>query len=315
MLLNELKTKIDLEQSAAYILSADFTIIHINPAAALFTPNAVPGSLFLRVLCGRGNLCKDCPLCNISEGKISVPKDALCSFANVTFEYVDITDGYVIVSRWNENIDIPASIPEINLDKAIENVGGSRETYDSILEVYYNEGVKKPDIIKAHYDNLDYHNLRIEVHGLKSTSYVIGADHLGDFAKKLEFACRDIEANENEEAVQTAKTTIDNELGQLLEEYTSLVGKLSPIYKDTEGQSEDNGIPTIPEDEEIVSHLNKAIDLLDGFELEEAQNHLEIAKEQLTDDSACKYIDSILKLLNDFNYDEAGEKLKAWINA
>lgn len=315
MLTEEFKSTLNNYEYPCYVISKDNIIKYMNPAAVSFTPKGTPGADFLKTLCGRMKPCDDCPLLKeITSDRTTVSADSLCSFANVTFSLAD-NDDSLILSTWNQkNADPLTMIKEINLQKALDSLGGMREAYDNVLAVYYQEGAKKPQVILSHYDNRDYYNLRIEVHGLKGTSYVIGAEHLGDFAKKLEFACRDIEANEDKEKVLAAKQTIDDEINDLIVEYKDLLSKLSVIFGPYSEESGEEELPDIPTDEEACNHLRKSIELMESFELEDAQNHLELAIEKMDNEAQKNYINSVLRLLADFNYDDAAAKLKAWFN-
>lgn len=314
MLTEEFKSYLNGLDNPCYVITKDFTIKYVNPAAVAFTPKGIPGAEFLRVLCGRNVPCTECPLnSEINDSKINVAEDSLCAFAKVTFTKCPCDDDY-IVSSWNEQHSDPIrDIPEINLDKALENLNGLREAYDNVLEVFYQTGAEKPEVILDLYNRRDYHNLRIEVHGLKGTAYVIGAMHLGDFAKKLEFACRDIEDNADPGTVAASKQCIDDELNDLIAEYVDLLGKLSNVFGPYETANEVLEIPAPPTDDEIANHLNKALGLLESFELEDAQNHLELAEEKMSDDLSKNYLNEVLRLLGDFNYDEAAETLRKWI--
>ena len=122
----------------------------------------------------------------------------------------------------------------IDLDKALEGVGGMMDCYMDILKVYYETGDDIKANINKHFESKSYYDLRVEVHGLKSSSYVIGAVELGDFAKKLEFCCRDIENDTN---VETQADVIEREIPELLKKYDELLEKLTPIFSDTAAAS------------------------------------------------------------------------------
>lgn len=314
MLTEQFKSELNNRNNPCYVITKDLNIVYVNPAAVAFTPKAKPETMFLHVLCGRTAPCKDCPLNGtVDTSVIAVSKDALCSFANVKFT-VASCDSSLIVSSWNEGKGDPVrNIAQINLDKALDNLNGLREAYDNVLEVFYQTGRDKPAVIMNHYRERDYHNLRIEVHGLKGTAYVIGAEHLGDFAKKLEFACKDIEADEDAGKVAAAKQCIDDELNDLIAEYVELLMKLSDIFGPYTNDNEIS-VPETPVNEDANNHLARALEFLECFDIEESQNHLKLAAELLEDEASKAYMNLIMSSLNDFNYDEATDKLRNWIN-
>lgn len=219
MRLYDLYEQLDNEECAVYVLSdTDFEILYMNPKGEAFSSASGNANSLLTFLCGRKSICSVCPLnAELTDAETYVPKDALCSFANVSFSVFQADEGRVIISRWHdeektseketgsetetengkdkakENSDIIAASGLFELDEALENLG-SRDTLDSILLTYYKDGLDKSAIIKNAYEAKDYKRLRIEVHGLKSASYIVGLKDFGDRSKQFEYACRAIEA-------------------------------------------------------------------------------------------------------------------------
>ncbi len=230
MTINEVYNGLDKEQSADYVLSADkFEIRYMNPKAVEYTPSVTSGKLFCTALCGRKELCPDCPLRNkLKSSPVKVAADSLCSFANVTFCRIITETEELIISRWKEDTgDLIADCGYFDLAKALDSLGNDREVYDAILKTYLEDGQTLPSAITDCYAAKDYKNLRIKVHGLKSASYVVGANDLGDLAKKLEYACRRLEGDdsrsipgdENEDPLWI----IDNNIGKLISDYNSIL--------------------------------------------------------------------------------------------
>lgn len=311
------KEKLKSDKAACYIIDKNYSIQFANDSGTDFCHNASEGKNFLRTLCGKNDPCINCPLKNKIEAEpVYVDEDALCSFAYVNFSSID---GGYILSKWNEAQDSIASIPEINLAKALEGMDGSREIFDSIAEVYYSEGLNKPKIIMDHYNARDYYNLRIEVHGLKGTSYVIGADHLGDFAKKLEFACRDIEADEDEQKIKIAKATIDSELEDLLTEYKLLLTKLGAVYhpgeevrfESSDSTSEEN--IDLSSDSEAIEYLTDLKKRLDDYDLDDVEDMIEEYLSNNEQSNISEVLKKTLKLIKEFNYSEASAYLESYL--
>ena len=76
--------------------------------------------------------------------------------------------------------------PTINLDTALEYCMDSKEFLIQMLETFCED--EKSDKIQAAFDSRDVKNYQVLVHGLKSTSLLIGAEDLSERAKKLELA-------------------------------------------------------------------------------------------------------------------------------
>jgi len=105
---------------------------------------------------------------------------------------------------------------------------GSRESYMNTLRMYLDSAPKNEEDIENYWNLRDLKNLTIKFHTLKSTSRLIGALKLGDFAGQLERAGESGDAD-----------TIEKEIGKLLSEYRKLVRKLEPL-NETENDKTEN---------------------------------------------------------------------------
>lgn len=76
----------------------------------------------------------------------------------------------------------------IHREKGIRLMGGNVEHYRSILQAYLSEGYEKISTISDQFEAEDWENYVIYVHAVKSNSFGIGADELGEMAKELELA-------------------------------------------------------------------------------------------------------------------------------
>ena len=68
---------------------------------------------------------------------------------------------------------------------------GDLEFYKSLLVQFATEAEEKSPLLGRHYESSDWRNYEILVHGLKSTSKMIGAFALSDAAKALEMAAKE----------------------------------------------------------------------------------------------------------------------------
>ena len=106
-------------------------------------------------------------------------------------------------------------ITELDIDKGIENCG-DEESYLSILEVFHEMAEQKAGEIRKYYETGDIENYTIQVHALKSSARIIGADELSEMAKSLEFAGKEGDLD-----------LIHRDTEALLQKYLSLDHKLS----------------------------------------------------------------------------------------
>jgi len=74
----------------------------------------------------------------------------------------------------------------IDLEKGLKNMGGSIETYDEILTIYFEELPEKTERIRQNGNLGDMNAYSIDVHSIKSTSASIGAMTLSEIAREHE---------------------------------------------------------------------------------------------------------------------------------
>lgn len=97
----------------------------------------------------------------------------------------------------NLKIEDDTKIPEsltnsilINVEHGIQNCA-SKKTYMETLKVYFETLADKKSRIQETYNERDLENFMINVHSLKSTSKIIGALTLGNYAERIEEACNE----------------------------------------------------------------------------------------------------------------------------
>ncbi len=105
-------------------------------------------------------------------------------------------------------------IPDIDVSRGLLNVGGKIENYRHILGVYRSDGIKKHASVPAHFIRHELSALKTEIHALKSSSYIIGAEITGKKAEALENALTNGDiayVNDNiEDFLITLNDTTDN---------------------------------------------------------------------------------------------------------
>ncbi|MCR5420233.1 MAG: response regulator [Lachnospiraceae bacterium] len=128
-----------------------------------------------------------------------------------------------------EKID-HADVSGLDQVKGVENCG-SKDDYIAILKIFGESYSDKVEELETLYDKNDYENYIIKVHALKSSAFIIGANVLGEMAKKSEYAGK-------EKDYETVKAVHRG----LMEEYTRIYGEIEKmINKETgngEGQKE-----------------------------------------------------------------------------
>lgn len=142
-----------------------------------------------------------------------------------------------------------------------ETYCGGKEAYEQILREYAKKGEKNWMGLQQAFENKDWDNYTIEVHGIKSALLTIGAKEISQKAKALEEASK-----------QKDTTYILKQHAQLLDLYEQLICCLQNKYlsgdeKRKEGAADKQG--TLVEIEEkdlqlILQEVEEAAYLLDG---------------------------------------------------
>ncbi len=181
----------------------------------------------------------------------------------------------------------------IDTKLGIEYTGG-KEKYLSSLKRYFSNYERNLDKIKRLYEANDLENLAIQVHALKSNSKMLGACGLSEDFEALEMAASAGNIN-----------YIADNLEKCLLHYKEFALLLSPIG---------NADIEIPSDEISAETAKKVsrelLGTLDDFDDERS---MELAKKlsgypfRLTQKEKLKMA---VKLIADFNYDDAAEIIK-----
>ena len=97
-----------------------------------------------------------------------------------------------IIKKEAEEKDYITKLKEAGVDTAygLDYCGGDTEFYEELLSDYADRKDSKLEEIKGYFDAMDFKNYEIRVHGVKSTSKLIGAFELSDLAKALEDAAK-----------------------------------------------------------------------------------------------------------------------------
>lgn len=110
-------------------------------------------------------------------------------------------------------------IPEIDVDAGIATAGDI-ETYLVVCKSFYETASEKIQMIKDYYDGMDIKNYTIQVHALKSSARLIGANDLSEKALALEMAGKENNVN----------TIIEN-TNQTLNIYENIFNQMRGLYE------------------------------------------------------------------------------------
>ena len=200
------------------------------------------------------------------------------------------------------DMDTDNCIPDLlwNIEGLDVNTGiahcGSRSAFMDTVRIYFDNGQKNAEEIEKYWNKKDIKNTTVKVHALKSTSRIIGAMKLGDFAERLEKAGESGDTD-----------TLEREIENLLTGYRELINKLKPLFDIKDEESKDDRPPISKEKiEEAYAVISEHYA---SFDIDSIVNIVEnLQKYRFPEDEAVRF-EAIRKAVDNFDYDQIPEIL------
>ena len=195
----------------------------------------------------------------------------------------------------SKNISALRHLPMINVEHGIDTSGGA-EIYEDVIRDYMMTIDEYSKRIEDYYNEGDINNFRIQVHALKSTSRMAGADEVSELALELETA-----------AAENNLEVIKKETPVLLARYRDLKDALVDIFG--EPGADDPDKPEMDEDTyvEALHAILEGVDLFDYDLIESVMSEIENCR--IPDQYKSSY-ERMKMLVADVNTDELGECIK-----
>lgn len=205
----------------------------------------------------------------IPKGKIAPPSD-------------DEEDDYFIP-------DFIFKIDALDVNSGLIHCG-SREAYMATLKMYFEAAPRNAEEIERYWSVRDIKNTTIKVHALKSTSRVIGALKLGDFAAQLE------------KAGDSGDTkTLEKELGELLSQYRELAEELEPL-SNIKSNEESDTRPLITE-EDMKEAYTAILEFCASYDFDSVVNVVASLDEYRFPEEEATRFEAVKKAVDNFDYD------------
>ncbi|GEM_PF-417676 len=179
-------------------------------------------------------------------------------------------------------------LDELDVGSGLTHCGNS-ESYMATLKMYLDTAEKNADDIEKFWAARDIKNATIKIHALKSTSRVIGALKLGEFAARLEKAgdLGDTQA-------------LDNELPDLLLQYRKLASELAPLSEQDDRADDERPLITADELDEAYRTLSE---FCAGFDFDSVVHVVQsLERYRIPEDEATR-VDAIIKAVDNFDYE------------
>ena len=198
-------------------------------------------------------------------------------------------------SQDGENTDILTSlrkIDEMDVDSGIATAG-DKDTYLIVCRSFYETAPERIQMIKDYYDGMDIKNYTIQVHALKSSARLIGANDLSDKALELEMA-----GKENNVDTITANTN------QTLDIYTEIYNKMMLVYESEESNTEEDIEKELIAPEELSDAYEALKELVPQMEYDAIEMLFEELDNYRLPETDAETIAELKKALKVFDWDK-----------
>ncbi len=196
----------------------------------------------------------------------------------------------------------------VNTDSGLNYCRNDEAFYMQLLEKFVSDAPKKAQELNRLYEEKDYGNYRIQVHSLKSSAKMIGADALSQTAKELEDAAKESDA-----------VYIRSHHKELLDEYQENIRLITEAVE-SGGSAGSAAAPDAAQeladtDAQALSEcLGGLKDSLTTYEADKAQSIIEQLNGMVYQGTPVKeMIQPIAQNVQDFEFEEAADKTAALI--
>lgn len=219
------------------------------------------------------------------------------------YEPYDMLRGSQDVKNEFENINIGG----IDIGEAMKYQTGTLADYEELLRIYCMEGNNKLVLLNNLYNEKDYKDYEIEVHGLKSASANIGAIKLSAAAKEHE-----------EAAGRGDEEFIIKHFSELSSLYEEQIKHIQDFLAEKEDKTDNAGEERLSIDTKTLElELKGALEQLEKFHSKECLSRIErLQKYNLNDtvSSGLKEIQEQLKLYEDDKAEQLLHQMLEWLN-
>ncbi|MDR2006421.1 MAG: hypothetical protein LBP78_04175 [Acidaminococcales bacterium] len=178
---------------------------------------------------------------------------------------------------------------------SINALGGSEQAYLSLLNIFVSKaGTGKNNLLRM-FNNKNWDDLRINVHGYKSAFYNIGAKALSEEARKLEVAI----IRENFDFVKANFFDFIRGMERMEKQLSALLRENQVRESKTEAPAEQK--------ETLKDRLSYVAQLIDRLESDLAIEQMNEIMRFGYGDATDKLLDSIKSAIESFDYDGAAE--------
>lgn len=177
-------------------------------------------------------------------------------------------------------------IKGVDMEKGLAYAMGQQSIYEKVMLEYVKSRDDFAARLQEYYEASDWEKYRIVAHSIKSSSYSIGAEELGNLAKEMEFAARDLDVD-----------SIHRKNGRLKEMFLEVAENIAEYLLD-------NGADFNKKQE---SDIDKLICAIEDFEQEKA---IEILNSMTFHEDKKDIVEELRSKIENLEFFDAGEIVK-----
>ncbi|MBE5831684.1 MAG: response regulator [Butyrivibrio sp.] len=189
--------------------------------------------------------------------------------------------------------DFLRDIEDLDVASGVAHCGNSGSYMDTLM-TYLDTAANNAKEIEEYWEEKNIKNVTIKVHALKSTSRIIGANKLGDFAERLERAGESGDMD-----------TLEKDIGTLLTMYRKLISDLKPL-NDKKADEVNNDLPLIS-DEEIKKAYSTILEQCAEFDFDNVVSTIKALEKYRFPDEEASRFEAVKKAVDNFDYDQIPE--------
>lgn len=172
------------------------------------------------------------------------------------------------------------------MEKGLAYAMGQQSIYEKVMLEYVKSRDNFATRLQEYHEASDWEKYRIVAHSIKSSSYSVGAEELGDLAKEMEFAARDLDVD-----------SIHRKNGRLKEMFLEVAENIAEYLLD-------NGADFNKKQE---SDIDKLICAIEDFEQEKA---IEILNSMTFHEDKKDIVEELRSKIENLEFFDAGEIVK-----
>ena len=221
---------------------------------------------------------------------------------------ITITEGLKEEIDQNTLYEMQEILVHFDVRDGLNYCGGTLEQYENILQLTWEKGEKRKEILRRMLREKDYENYIITVHGMKSSLASVGAKEVAELAAKQEAEGKAGNYDYLSKTIHELIVKYDIILMEIDLYFELKVGRYN-VEEEQERQKEQKQEEEHISEEEVCSFLTDIENMLDNYEFDKAAE-ITSGLLELTSEETAIYIEALLLSIRSMELDKAKEQIE-----